>query len=100
MSAVLTGPRTVLPCRSGHGSFTSGAPWRRTKRAAGWGTPAWVLALVPKCPMCVAAYLALATGLEISMVTAEWLRLAVIGVCAVVLGLLMVKAVRGLAVRR
>jgi hypothetical protein len=58
-----------------------------------------VLALVPKCPMCVAAYLALATGLEISIVTAEWLRLAVIGVCAALLGLLMVKAVRGLVVR-
>ena len=86
-------------CRAevGLGSRGSRTPWRRTKKAAGWGMPALVLALVPKCPMCVAAYLALATGLEISMVAAAWLRLAVVGGCIAALGLLVVRAARGLA---
>jgi hypothetical protein len=51
---------------------------RRAIAFAQWLTPAATLALIPKCPMCLAAYLALATGLSIPIPTATYLRLALI----------------------
>lgn len=36
--------------------------------------PTAVLVLIPKCPMCVAAYIALATGFTISLPVATWIR--------------------------
>jgi membrane protein implicated in regulation of membrane protease activity len=54
----------------------------RKRTFAGWVLPGVVLALVPKCPMCVAAYIAIATGLSISVAIATYLRLGLITVCA------------------
>jgi len=39
-----------------------------------WILPATVLAIMPKCPVCFAAYLAIATGLGISVTAAAYLR--------------------------
>jgi hypothetical protein len=49
------------------------------------------LALVPKCPMCIAAYLALGGGLGVSLTTAAHLRTAMLWLCWSALALLTVR---------
>jgi len=36
--------------------------------------PGTLLALMPKCPLCLAAYISLSTGMGISVASATWLR--------------------------
>jgi len=55
---------------------------RRSQDIAGWLVPAAVLAVLPKCPACLAIYLAVGTGLGISFSTAAYLRIALILFCA------------------
>jgi hypothetical protein len=54
---------------------------RRSLGALGWAAPSAVLALMPKCPACVAAYLALATGIGVSLPTASLVRILLIVIC-------------------
>ena len=49
-------------------------PARRTRGAAAFALPSVALALVPKCPMCIAACLAIGGGFGISVSTAAHLR--------------------------
>src|SRR5215469_12775160 len=51
-------------------------PRGRLGELAGWVGSAAGLALMPKCPACVAAYLALGTGVGISLSAAAHLRTA------------------------
>jgi hypothetical protein len=66
---------------------------------AGWIVPAVVLALIPKCPMCLAAYIALWTGLGLSVAAAANLRLLLIIACVILLVLLTVRQTRHLIAR-
>ena len=52
------------------------------------------LALVPKCPMCLAAYVALATGVALPLPAATWLRLALLTMCAAALVVLAGRSIR------
>lgn len=66
---------------------------QRTRSAAVWALPSVALALVPKCPMCVAAYLAIGGGLGVSLTTAAHLRTALVWLCWSTLALLAVRMV-------
>ena len=44
--------------------------------------PLAVLAVLPKCPACLAAYVALGTGIGLSLTAATYIRLSLIVVCA------------------
>ena len=41
--------------------------------------------LMPKCPACVASYIAVTTGLGISYTAAGWLRYAILTTCVILL---------------
>jgi hypothetical protein len=49
------------------------------------------LILMPKCPVCMAAYVALITGISVSTAVASHLRLGLLIVCLSVLACLAVK---------
>jgi len=54
---------------------------RGAGEVAAWALPATGLALIPKCPVCVAAYVAVVTGVGISASAASQLRTAAIVLC-------------------
>ena len=62
---------------------------QRLLRFASWLLPSIVLAAMPKCPVCVAAYVALFTGCGISIAAAGAARWIVIALCVAALGYLV-----------
>lgn len=55
---------------------------RRGLELAGWLIPGALLAFFPKCPLCVAGYVALATGFGLSLTVATYLRWTLLLLCA------------------
>ncbi len=72
--------------RGGNESRRPLSRWRRGGEIAGWIVPGTMLALMPKCPICLAAYVALATGIGLSLPVAAVLRTALLVVCVLSLG--------------
>jgi len=67
------------------------ATWvRRVREIFAWVVPSTVLVLVPKCPACLAAYVALWTGLGLSLSTATYLRWGLLFLCVASLLFLIV----------
>ena len=69
---------------------------RRAVDLVGWIVPGAILALIPKCPICLAAYIALWTGLGLSVAAAANIRVLLIIVGVISLGFLAVRQRRRL----
>jgi hypothetical protein len=64
---------------------------RRSWRRFQWLFPATLLILIPKCPLCVAAYVALFTGMGVTVSTARWIQILMLVFCLTSLGYLAVR---------
>jgi hypothetical protein len=79
---------------SGRGSFLAPSKAQQAKNAGEWGAPTLVLFLLPKCPMCVAAYVAMFTGIGLSIEAATWVRESTLAVCVLALIALATRLLR------
>jgi hypothetical protein len=64
--------------RTDMGGPRRGTRMRRILQIAGWIVPSGILALLPKCPACIAAYIAIGSGIGISVAAATYLRTALV----------------------
>ena len=67
--------------RAGDSSRRPATEWRRPVEIAGWIIPGTMLALLPKCPACVGAYVAFFSGVGVSLATAARLRSLLVILC-------------------
>jgi len=65
--------------------------FRRAGRKIQWLFPAALLVLIPKCPLCVVAYVALFTGIGISVSTARGIQILMLLFCLSSLAYLAVR---------
>lgn len=88
----------ICLCRQGSAANVSGSTKQvaclsrgHKSAAAGWVLPSLGLVLVPKCPMCIAAWLALGGGLGVSFTAASYLRTGFVWLCWLFLALMVLR---------
>jgi hypothetical protein len=85
------------PARSRSLRASSALP--RIGAALEWVIPGAIFVAIPKCPACVAAYIALATGVGVSLSTAANLRTLALTLCLGTLACFVIKRAARLAAR-
>jgi hypothetical protein len=70
--------RQPLAARNSDGERQIRKFGRRFLDIAGWVIPGTVLALLPKCPACLAVYVAIGTGVGLSLSSATFLWMALL----------------------
>jgi hypothetical protein len=77
--------------RAGDDAHQQGTRLRRVREVVGLILPGMFLALMPKCPMCLAAYVALGTGFTLSYTSAHLLMRALTALCISTLAFCVVR---------
>jgi len=73
---------------------------KKFREICAWVLPNAILVLMPKCPLCLAAYLAVGAGIGLSLRTATDLRWAMLLLCIASLSYLIVTRFHRFAARR
>jgi hypothetical protein len=81
--------------RQNSDAMVAGRSWTSVvRRAMSWVVPGVVLAAMPKCPLCLAAYVALFSGFGISLTAAQFAWWSVGIACVIMLVYAAVTTVR------
>jgi len=91
--------RVAEPGRDAGLAESGAPPYRRFLSFLGWIVPTTILALIPKCPACVAGYAVIGTSVGFSLSAFTQLRLALIVLCVVSLCFAGTKSVLYLVTR-
>ncbi|RFS21832.1 hypothetical protein DVR12_14340 [Chitinophaga silvatica] len=67
---------------------------KRVKKSVSWLIPGITLVLIPKCPICLAAYIAIGTGITLSITVATYLRIGLVVLCIGVLAWALVRTLK------
>jgi hypothetical protein len=73
---------------------------RRGFALAKCSLPTLILALLPKCPACFAAYVALGTGVSLSVAAASVLRSTLLALCVAAVVVVLVTSFREMPTKR
>lgn len=73
--------RRQIATGTGENALRPAPPWRRAGDLARWIIPGATLVLLPKCPICLAAYVALFSGVGITVARASSLRTLIQTLC-------------------
>lgn len=84
----------MLRFRGIKGCCSDGRPGRGRALSSfmGWFLPSALLLMIPKCPLCVVAYIAAITGIGISVSTAAGIRISLILSCICLLAFVLVRS--------